>query len=1060
MNQKQLLNLLDTLEFHFRMTVKEYIAEVNRQYQTGHATEHSYRPALQQLLSDMMPQVTVTNEPSRVACGAPDYILTGKDGQPIAFVEAKDIDDSDLDGRKSHKEQFNRYKSSLDTIIFTDYLDFHLYEHGEWTQNVRIGEIHGKKIEILSNQVEAFNGLIAHVAEAQPQKITSASKLAKQMASKARLLAAAIREAFATGDEYDNGQLQGEYEAFKKVLLHDLKTDDFADIYAQTIAYGMFAARLHDKTPETFSREEASTLIPKSNPFLRQIFQHIAGYDLDERIAWIVDDLAATFRATDIVKIMGVYSKDELHNDPMIHFYEDFLSEYDSKLRKSKGVWYTPLPVVRFIVRAVDEILQREFDMPLGLADYSTVTKAIPNVQYSGKKGESKTIQKVFHKVQILDPATGTGTFLAEVINQVYSKFEGKEGMWPSYVEENLIPRLNGFEILMASYAVAHLKLDMLLTNTGYVHTKNERLRVYLTNSLEECDSDTGTLFSQWLSNEANEANYIKRDCPVMVMLGNPPYSGISSNNGTWITNLIEEYKKEPGGRERLKERKIWLNDDYVKFMRLGQMYVDRTNAGIMAYINNNGFIDNPTFRGMRWNLMKSYDRIYILNLHGNSLKKEVAPDGGKDENVFDIMVGTSINIFVKTGEKKINELAEVYYSDLYGEREKKYDYLINSSFSTVPFVKLMPEGPFFFFTPSQNGSKEEYDDGFAINELFVENVMGVTTARDGMVVDTNYDRLYNRIKRFADLSISDDDTRQYFFGTKKSDKYPAGDSRGWNMIKARRDIQAFDHSSIIAPIAYRPFDDQYIYYCQEMVDWPRTGIMQHLQRENMGFCTVRINSRDNEHTYFVTDKIVDKTILSSKDNANVFPLYLYDANGDRHPNLNPETVQRISSIVGYEPAPEVLFDYAYAVLYSRSYRELYKEFLKVDFPRIPYPDNADKFSELSRLGAELRKLHLMEKSSQWPVEVTFPVPGGNVVLGYSWTDDKVFINDTQYFGNVSESAWKFFIGGYQPAQKWLKDRKNVQLSFADIRHYMEIIYALQQTSSIMDEIDSVWRSS
>ncbi len=1043
------------------MDLKEYISSINLQYQTGVAREHAYRPALQQLLSSLMPFAIVTNEPARVACGAPDYIVTDKKTSlPIAFFEAKDIDDPDLDGRKAHKEQFTRYKNSLDTIVFTDYLDFHLYEYGEWVESVRIGEIRGTKIVLVKENESAFLELISHVGNSHPQKITSASKLAAIMASKARLLAETIKKSFSEeNNTYDNRQLQGQYEAFKKVLIHDLTTDAFSDIYAQTIAYGMFAARLHDDTPEDFSRMEAATLIPKSNPFLRQVFQSIAGFNIDERISWIVDDLVATFQSTDITKIMGTYSKDEIHNDPMIHFYEDFLAAYDPQLRKAKGVWYTPHPVVQFIVKSVDEILKNEFGFPMGLADSSKIHWDVINEQYTGKKGETKTISKEFHRVQILDPATGTGTFLAEVIRQVYSKFENMKGMWQGYVEDSLLPRLNGFEILMASYAVAHLKLDMLLNNTGYNHVKDSRFKVFLTNSLEECDPDTGTLFSTWLSDEATEANYIKRDCPVMVMIGNPPYSGISSNNGEWITNLIEEYKKEPGGKEKLQERKIWLNDDYVKFLRLAQMYVDKTGSGVVAYINNNGFLDNPTFRGMRWNLMRSFDKVYILNLHGNSQKKETSPDGGKDENVFDIMVGTSINIFVKTGKKKSGTLAEVYYADLYGERENKYEHLRSNSYMSTAYELLSPIEPYFFWKPNDYSAKKEYESGFSIEELFNCNVMGVTTARDRMVIDSDRERLLGRIRRFADPSYSDDETRQFFFGNKTAGKYLPGDSRGWNMSKARVSIRSFNHESIITPIAYRPFDNEFIYYCQEMVDWPRMAIMKHLQKDNIGFCAIRINSRDNEHTYFVTDKIVDKTLLSSKDNANVFPLYIYDDEGNKHPNIKRDIWDKLNSAVGRETTPEEIIGYIYGALYCSEYREKFKEFLKVDFPYVPYPSSADIFVALSVKGTELMNYHLMKGAERWPVSVTFPVSGDNIVEELAWTaedEGRVRINKTQYLGNVSSLAWNFYIGGYQPAQKWLKDRKGRTINFQDIIHYGRILYALEQTDRIMKEINEI----
>ena len=1035
------------------MDLKEYISSINQQYQTGVAREHAYRPALQQLLSSLMPFTIVTNEPARVACGAPDFIVTDrKTSLPIAFFEAKDIDDSDLDGRKTHKEQFTRYKNSLDTIVFTDYLDFHLYEYGEWVESIRIGEIRGNKITLVKENEAAFLELISHVGNAHPQKITSASKLAAMMASKARLLAETIKKSFSEeNNSYDNRQLQAQYEAFKKVLIHDLTTDAFSDIYAQTIAYGMFAARLHDPTPEDFSRMEAATLIPKSNPFLRQVFQSIAGFNIDDRISWIVDDLVATFQATDITKIMGSYSKDEIHNDPMIHFYEDFLAAYDPQLRKAKGVWYTPQPVVQFIVRSVDEILQKEFGLPMGLADSGKIHWDVVNDQYTGKKGETKTISKEIHRVQILDPATGTGTFLAEVIMQVYSKFEQMKGMWQGYVEDSLLPRLNGFEILMASYAVAHLKLDMLLKNTGYNHVKDSRFKVFLTNSLEECDPDTGTLFSTWLSDEATEANYIKRDCPVMVMLGNPPYSGISSNNGEWITNLIEEYKKEPGGKEKLQERKIWLNDDYVKFLRLAQMYVDRTGSGVVAYINNNGFLDNPTFRGMRWNLMRSFDKIYVLNLHGNGQKKEMAPDGSKDENVFDIMVGTSINIFVKTGGKNTRGLAEVMYADLYGDRESKYEYLKEHSINDTPFSLIQAQSPYYFYVPKVSDGREEYQAGFSIQDLFPVGTMGFVSANDSLNFSFTSSEQIEKIKDLLNLP-------EEVWRTKTG---RVKDSRDWKYITAKEDAENSDGS--IAEVSYRPFDTRYSLYTgnsRGLYSSPQCGVMGHfIGHNNIGFCTVRINSRDNEHTYFVTDKIVDKTLLSSKDNSNVYPLYLYDDTGNKHSNINEEIWNSINEIVGRSATPEDILGYIYGVLYSRFYREKYKEFLKVDFPRIPYPSSAEHFQMIADKGNELINIHLMKGADRWPISVTFPESGDNIIEELTWSAEeggRVKINKKQYLGNVSAIAWNAHIGGYQPAQKWLKDRKGRSINFQDILHYGRILYALEQTDRIMKEIDEI----
>ena len=1026
------------------MDLKEYISTVNQKYRAGNATEHSYRGALEQLIQTLLPKLRIVNEPKRVKCGAPDYIASRRDSMPVFYIEAKDIGDNDLDGRNphGHKEQFTRYKQALDYIIFTDYLDFHLYEHGEFVDSVRIAEVKGDKIVAINENEEKFLNLIEHVGNNAIQRITSASRLAKLMAGKARLLENIIEQAMNDDTEsYANDNLRGQYNAFKDVLIQELKPSDFADIYAQTIAYGMFAARLHDDTPEDFSREEAAKLIPKTNPFLRQIFNNLAGNDLDERIAWVVDDLVTVFMASDLQKIMKAYGEDKRHHDPMIHFYEDFLSEYNPKLRKSKGVWYTPQPVVGFIVRAVDEILQKEFNLPEGLADYSTIEKDVAVEQsYDGRtKDGMKHAMKRFHRVQILDPATGTGTFLGEVVNQIYDRYLDQQGIWQQYVEQHLLPRLNGFEILMASYAVAHLKLDMLLSETGYQHQSEKRLHVYLTNSLEESNNEPRTLFAQWLSREAAEANVIKRDCPVMVVIGNPPYSGESQNKGKWIMSLMEDYKKEPGGKQPLDERNPkWLNDDYVKFIRLAQHYIEKKGEGIIGFINPHGYLDNPTFRGMRWNLLKTFDKIYAIDLHGNSKKKETCPDGSKDENVFDIMQGVSINLFVKTGRKDKDELGKVYHKDLYGLRQQKYDFLDGATLEKVGYEEMKPMAPMYFFVPKNFDLQEEYDKGFKVDELFNVSSVSVVTAKDAILVDMNENNLFAKVKQ----------------------EYGSADS------------------SLIKRYNYRPFDDRFVYYDVQKIERPRETTMRQMVHQNIALLTCRQLAGNEWKHVSVADGIVDDCRVSSKtkERGYVFPLYVYKENMGKEEcivNFNTEMYEKIAKGLNYyacaesnvliDPIsdyngvlyPQDLFDYIYAVLHSPSYRERYKEFLKIDFPRIPCPTDWEKFRDLVELGEELRQLHLMEDLPS-KTGITFPVAGSLQVDCYRWQDKRVYINAEQYFDGVPVSAWNFFIGGYQPAQKWLKDRKGMTLSFEDVKHYGHIIYVLQQTEKIMGEIDDV----
>jgi len=1060
------------------MDLKEYISTVNQKYRAGNATEHSYRGALEQLIQTLLPKLRIVNEPKRVKCGAPDYIASRKDGMPVFYIEAKDIGDNDLDGRNphGHKEQFTRYKQALDYIIFTDYLDFHLYEHGEFVDSVRIAEVKGDKIVAINENEDKFLNLIEHVGNNAIQRITSASRLAKLMAGKARLLENIIEQAMNDDTEsYANDNLRGQYNAFRDVLIQELKPSDFADIYAQTIAYGMFAARLHDETPEDFSREEAAKLIPKTNPFLRQIFNNLAGNDLDERIAWVVDDLVTVFLASDLQKIMKAYGEDKRHHDPMIHFYEDFLSEYNPKLRKSKGVWYTPQPVVGFIVRAVDEILQKEFNLPEGLADYSTIEKDVAVEQsYDGRtKDGMKHAMKRFHRVQILDPATGTGTFLAEVVNQIYDRYRDNQGVWQQYVEQHLLPRLNGFEILMASYAVAHLKLDMLLSETGYQHQSEKRLHVYLTNSLEESNNEPRTLFAQWLSREATEANVIKRDCPVMVMIGNPPYSG-ESQNGKLGAELIEKFKFEPGTKKNIPDTK-WLNSDEVKFIGLAMSYINRNEkGGIIGYINPHTYLDGQTFRGMRWQLLNTFDQIYIVNLHGNTTSGETKDSN--DENVFDIRQGVCVNLFVKNNKKKNGELAEVYYCSLYGlNRQEKYDRLSLSQIDTIGFEKLAPREPYYFFVPKDFAEEEEYSKGFSINELFNQGGVGICSKRDKIAFQDNKETLVKVLEDFRELPENE-----------IKEKYNVtSESRDQKVAYAKANVQKFGVADkFVLPILYRPFDKKWTYFTdmsKGFIAFPVYDLMKHLAKgKNVGLIVSKQCQSDWRYV-FVSDSLTDMNLTASASRLGggyVFPLYIYVSNmgqEERIVNFNKELYDKIAKGLNYLPCyddnvlvdpisdyngvlyPQALFDYIYAVLHSPSYRERYKEFLKIDFPRIPYPTDWEKFRDLAELGEELRQLHLMEDLPS-KTGINFPVVGSMQVDCYRWQDNRVYINAEQYFEGVPESAWNFFIGGYQPAQKWLKDRKGMTLSFEDVKHYGRIIYVLQQTECLMGDIDNLMK--
>ncbi len=1123
--------------------INDYLNNLNSRFKTGIATEHTYRGDLQTLIESLAPGVMATNEPARIKCGAPDYIITKKD-IPIGYIEAKDIGKS-LDD-KAYKEQFDRYRKSLGNLIITDYLDFRLYRDGEFVTSFRIADAVDGKIVPKPESFDQFTDLIREFTTHASQTIRSAPKLAKMMAGKARLLANVIENALTVDEANDahtareaNNSLRDQMEAFKKILIHDIKAKEFADIYAQTIAYGMFAARLHDPTLEDFSRQEAAELIPKSNPFLRKLFQYIAGYDLDDRIKWIVDALADIFRATDVAALLNNFGKSTQQNDPIIHFYETFLAEYDPKLRKSRGVWYTPEPVVNFIVRAVDDILKSEFNLPQGLADTSKTKIEVKTQSTDSRYKEGvKTTEQEVHRVQILDPAAGTGTFLAEVVKHIYRTFEGQQGIWPGYVEEHLIPRLNGFELLMASYAMAHLKLDLLLAETGYKTKTAQRHRIYLTNSLEEIYPVMETQFAGWLSDEAMAANGVKRDTPVMVVLGNPPYSVSSSNKGEWIQNLIKDYKKD------LNEKKLNLDDDYIKFIRYGQHFIEKNGEGILAYISNNSFIDGVTHRQMRKHLLETFDKIYILDLHGSSKKNETALDGSKDENVFDIMQGVSINLFIKN--KKSNDLADVYHCDLYGSREQKYKILFEDDINALQWEVLNYKEPYFFFVPKDFGLEDEYEESFKLSELFVEYGSGVKNERDKVCIQFTEDEIHKVVDDFR--TLSEDEIIH---------KYVVKDTRDWKVGNAKKDVIYNNSKDNYQKNLYRIFDTRHTYYTgttRGFIGTPGNKRMrQFIGKNNLALVTCRQQSTFDFQHAFVSNIIADICVLSSqtKETGYILPLYLYPEtsaqqtlNGrqERTPNLDREIVGRIAEGLGLAFtaekeeregtfAPIDILDYIYAVLHSPAYREKYKEFLKIDFPRVPYPENVETFWRLVKLGGELRQIHLLESPVVEKFITTYPIGGDNTVtraigkkdfeinvdvpVGAGFkpalnersnnvcdegglqtrpydkqNDDesvgaglkpalntlsgeskraglkpaptgnihtgRVWINDTQYFDNIPVTAWEFYIGGYQPAQKWLKDRKGRQLSYEDITHYQKIIVALTETARIMREIDEI----
>jgi len=1029
----------------------EYLSRIRKEHGAGDATEHTHRPALKTLLESAGNGITATNEPKRVLCGSPDFQVVRK-GIPLGHVETKDIG-TNLDemerGKGPDGEQFTRYRDALPNWLLTDYLQFRWFVGGEKRLTVRVAELDAKgKVKVLPDGEQQLAEFLTAFFEQPALTVASAKELAQRMARMTGIIRDLIVKTFE--HEKEQGWLHNWLAAFRETLIPDLDEKQFADMFAQTLAYGLFAARVHAPPGKPFSRELAAYNLPKTNPFLRKLFAEIAGVDMPDSLAWAVDDIVELLKHADMAEILTDFGKGKGKEDPVVHFYETFLAAYDPKMREVRGVYYTPEPVVSYIVRSIDHLLKTRFNRAKGLADENTL---------------------------ILDPATGTATFLYFVIQQIRQKFAKQAGAWDDYVAKHLLNRVFGFELLMAPYAVAHLKLGMQLQETGYHFGSDQRLGIYLTNTLEEAAKKSEHLFAGWVADEANAAAEIKRDKPILVVLGNPPYSGISANRGEWITQLVADYRFVDG--QALGEKKVWLKNDYVKFLRFGQWRIERTGHGILAFITDHSYLDSPTFRGMRRRLQKTFDDIYILNLHGNAKRRETAPDGSADQNVFDITQGVAIALFVKHGRK---EGAGVHYADLWGNRAAKYETLSDGSLSTTKWRKLSPSAPFYAFVPVKRLALKEYHNAWRITDVFPVGSNGVQTSRDHLVVDVDGEVLVKRIEGFLDPDRSDAEVRARFFGAKSVRDYLPGDTRGWKVGEARAALpKVCSWRQAVARYLYRPCDTRFLLYHASMVDWPRTDVMRHLLEPNRALCVGRAGlvTSGTWDLVFCTRQICDHNLFYRGSSLNL-PLYLYP-DGDlprglfahedgRMPNLSGRFVDALTAKLGVQfvaegpgnlrktLGPEDVFHYAYAVFYSPTYRMRYAEFLKIDFPCLPLTGDLELFRALAARGAELAALHLLESPKLEDFLTDWPVKGDNVVekVQYTEKDHRVSINKTQYFGGVPKAVWEFHVGGYQVCHKWLKDRRGRKLTYEDTQHYQKIVVALNESIRLKAEIDKV----
>lgn len=1002
----------------------------------------SFRTPFENLINSLNSNFKVIQEPKReVNLGAPDFkAFFGS--RKVGSIETKKFNENLDEILKT--EQIKKYVESIDNLILTNYSRFILIRKGNPEIDFTLfstSDLDKGNVSLSDEYINSVTDLFDLFFSYKHPTIKSAEELARELAKKAKLLKEIVKKQL----DDDMGRINNDetpssvYDFYLgiKELIKDIKIEDCADAYAQTVTYSLFLAR-KNSLDKDIDRETAYIHIPKTIGILRRIFINISGDEFPSNISWIIDDILDILNASDINKIL--YSLDKRgkkDKDPIIFFYEDFLNFYEPEKRKQRGVYYTPRPVVNFMVNSTHLLLKKYFDKSYGLAD-DTVT--------------------------VLDPATGTGTFfwitflvvLNELVNQ------GLKGLIKDKIENHLLKHFYGFEILITPYVIANLKLSDLLQQWHYDIKDNDKIQIFLTNTLEppELEKESLMPFFREISNENKVTSKIKLAEPVIAIIGNPPYAGMSSNKGKWIDDLLKNgYKRADGTKdngyymvdnEPLGERNPkWLQDDYVKFIRFAQWKIDRTGEGIVSFITNHSFLDNPTFRGMRESLLESFDRIYVLNLHGNLKKKEKCPNGSKDENVFDIQQGVAISIFIKNREFTDKK---VLYHDLWGLREEKYKWLDRHSVYNIEWEEIEPISNYYFFIPMDTSLISDFENFLNIKDIFPVNNPGIVTSRDSLTIQFTNEEIENVINDFASLNPED---------ARKKYNLPK-DVTDWKISWAQEDLKStgLDKNKIV-PIHYRPFDIRYTYYTGKSKGFhcrPRADVMQHMEKDNLGLIIGRQWGAIGSNSYdivFVSDKIIDFNLFR-RGGELIFPLYVYDGS-ERVPNIDLNVFEHLNNQYGNTNSPEEIFYYIYAILHSPKYREKYEPLLKYDFPRIPFVDDYDTFKQLSELGKELVELHLMKKNL--PIHTKFEVEGSNILERVKFEKGNVWINKEQFFEGVPKNVWDFNIGGYPVLEQFLKDknRKNRKLTSNEIMNFLRTVEIIKLTIVIMNKIDGIY---
>jgi hypothetical protein len=1003
-------------------------------------TEHTGRSALEDLLNQFAARalaqgVAVQHEPRREADkGAPDFKIK-RQGMILGYVEVKEIG-ANLD-KVLKSDQIKRYRELSDNILLTDYLNWIWIDRERVKGRATLAyptDLESRTIRVVLERAQEVGGLIEAFFSEPPQGIGRAQQLALALATRSKLLRDFLtRELTRQAKEHREGRLHALYEVFRQQVFHELSVKEFADAFAQMLAYGLFLARLNADDDDIVTLENVRRFIPGSFRLIRELVRFLEEMNELEyfETRWVVDEILSIVNGLDLSAIHGdlsfrqrkaisrnVRAGDEeehrlFERDPFIYFYEDFLKAYDKETRKGRGVYYTPPPVVNFIVRAVDDILKDSFGIGEGLADYRRVT--------------------------VLDFACGTGTFLLEVFQRIFDNIGGSDtGRAEPIVREHILRNLFGFEYLIAPYTIAHLKLSQYLKDKGHPLHGDERLQVFLTNTLEPVEPQKNLLLPA-IAAEAEAAQMVK-ERPILVITGNPPYSYESKNTGPIAVGSVAPYYI-CDGRPLGERNPRGLQDDYVKFVRFAQIKMDAVDEGIVGVITNHSWLDNPTFRGMRQSLMRSFDQIYVLDLHGNAKKKEHAPDGSKDENVFDIEQGVAISLFVK----KPGLERGVWRGDFWGKRLEKYRNLAHNSVKAISLNCISPAAPYYLFTPVDRDIEEEYQRGWLLQDLFALRSVGIITARDRLTVHFDTNEAWQTVQKFSNCDPQE--ARQEF-------KLGA-DTTEWSIKDAQTDLlQSGPSKAKLRKITYHPFDDRWTYYTGQtrgFMSRPRQETMSAMHQPNLALIATRITKETGN--VFISSNLISHKAASVYDKSYAFPFF-----GHGVENLSPIFRHFIDGRYDHHFSPEEILGLVYAVLHARAYRARYAEFLRIDFPRIPFPERTEDFEALSKLGWALVQAHLLRGLPRRDA-ATYHGKGDHTVEHVRWSvgDQTISINKTQGFRPVPEEVWNFHIGGYQVIDKYLKSRKGRRLSLDEIGHVGAIADSLAFTIDQMKLIDEAY---